>query len=718
MILIGARLGFKQRIMLFRKDKTMKKTVKNRISAFVISILMVVSIFPIGIYATDAVPEGTAITTAEEFAAMQADGHYYLANDITIKTTYSKEFNGIFDGNGKTITTSRAIFDKVTGGIVKNFSVQAAGTMIVLPTGGAAVCNVAFGATFKNITNNADLLSTDANTNHGLAAIVGSVAGDRSVETTITIEGCVNKGNIKGDSKRTHAAGIIGFACLTDKELVNLEVTDCHNEGTVEAAKAGGIVSYIDGVKATSIKSCSNSGNLTSYNLGGGMISQITKTCSTLTVDNCTNSGNISGTGNKFNGGIVGICQIAGEPFDCTGSIAFRSCLNSGTVTGVGTGSHCGGIVGRHYGALIEYCGNTGLIENADACGGITGHTENANITRYCFNLGTVKSTKYSSGIIAVTKTPIDKIYGCYNAGQITMEDTFDAVKFNIAQIASITSNNYGEYYDNYYLAGMTFTHPDFGDIDIPCGAIGNSPVNDDNFSFAAEDLTSGKLAVDINEALGKNVYHQTLNGTKDAYPTPDSTRGTVVKAGDLYCNLDFSTAESAATKLEGNGLRFTTAINKADYDALLNAGIQASEITVGTMITLADYIGEMSLNMNDFDMAQKAYINDAGTLSEKDGNYVFNGAVINIPDDKIEKDYCAVGYIKIGDAVYYSAEYATRSVSDVAEAAYLDRSDVQTGEYVNPVATNSENAIDAKASYSPYTELQLADLKARVILK
>ena len=121
---------------------------------------------------------------------------------------------------------------------------------------------------------------------------------------------------------------------------------------------------------------------------------------------------------------------------------------------------------------------------------------------------------------------------------------------------------------------------------------------------------------------------------------------------------------------------------------------------------------------MADFDIAGKAYIDDAGTLAEEDGRYVFSGAVINIPEANFEKTYCAIGYIQIGDAVYYSVEYAQRSVSDVAEAAYADRVDAQTEGYANAIAADSAEAIDGKVSYSPYTEAQLAELKTKKVQK
>ena len=689
--------------------------IKNfsKILALALAIIMTIAAIPFGVSADNATPEGTPITTAAEFAAMEANGKYYLANDIILTSTYANEFTGIFDGNGKTITTSRSMFDKVTNGIVKNFTVN--GT-IRLANGGAAVCNVALGSTFENITSNASITSTNTTDNHGLAAIVGTIAGDVGLETTITIENCVNTGNLKGDKAKTHAGAMIGYAVVTT-EKVNIVIKNCRNEGDIDASKSGGMISYVQGVNSTTVIGCHNSGNMVSYNLGAGIVAQITKHCKTLLVENCTNTGDISGTNNKYNGGVVAICQIVGSSIEYAGTVIFRSCYNSGTVTGVGDSAHGGGIVGRHYGAIIEYCGNEGTIENSAACGGIVGFTENANITRYCYNFGTIKGTKYASGIVSVSKCPLDKIYGCYNTGAITLMDgiIFDVSTCNLAQIASVTTRNYGEYYNNFYMSNVTYN-----DMKIPGAACANEAIDDLNYTFASADVATGKLAFEINKALGENIYRQNLSGEKDTYPVTDSTHKEVVKVGEGYINFSFVTDDSAATEIGGNGLKFTTTVNKADYDALIAAGVNVSDITVGTMITLEKYVDDAfvefskNFNMADFDIIEQAYINTAGTLTEKDGNYVFEGAIVNIPESKLDTTYCAIGYVKIGDNIYYSATYAERSVADVAEAAYADRAEAQSGEYTNAIAANSSVAIGDAASYSPYTEAQLTELKAR----
>jgi len=47
-----------------------------------------------------------AVENAEDFAAMNADGKYYLTGDITVSSAYANEFTGVLNGNGKSVTVS------------------------------------------------------------------------------------------------------------------------------------------------------------------------------------------------------------------------------------------------------------------------------------------------------------------------------------------------------------------------------------------------------------------------------------------------------------------------------------------------------------------------------------------------------------------------------------------------------------------------------------
>lgn len=64
----------------------MSITLKKFLSV-VVSVFILIGILPMSAFAADANPKGIAITDAAGFAAMTANGDYYLANDITVTAT-------------------------------------------------------------------------------------------------------------------------------------------------------------------------------------------------------------------------------------------------------------------------------------------------------------------------------------------------------------------------------------------------------------------------------------------------------------------------------------------------------------------------------------------------------------------------------------------------------------------------------------------------------
>ena len=76
-------------------------------------------------------PAGEPVASAEELAAMEPDGTYYLSADVTVTGEWQyAEFKGTLDGNGHTIsldgaTLSGGLFAILNGATVKNLSVQA-----------------------------------------------------------------------------------------------------------------------------------------------------------------------------------------------------------------------------------------------------------------------------------------------------------------------------------------------------------------------------------------------------------------------------------------------------------------------------------------------------------------------------------------------------------------------------------------------------------------
>ena len=77
-----------------------------------------------------SVPVGTPIATAEELAAIEKDGIYYLADDIVISGEWTSPvgFAGTLNGNGHGIvldgaTVTGGVFNQLDGALVRNLSI-------------------------------------------------------------------------------------------------------------------------------------------------------------------------------------------------------------------------------------------------------------------------------------------------------------------------------------------------------------------------------------------------------------------------------------------------------------------------------------------------------------------------------------------------------------------------------------------------------------------
>ena len=335
----------------------MKKTL-----SILLIVTMLLGLMPLAVFAADATPEGTPITTAEELYNMADNGKYYLANDITITQENSiyfkdpKEGGGYkygegwkyrsplvgitLDGNGKTIyyadglTIYAGLFSEVNGVTIKNLNVVQQGKVTYKGLGGevTALVRRIVGGTV-NITNvnaYADILLTEAN---GANQAGGIVAG-LNRPGSLYMENCVFRGSItknyreSGDNNDKGVAGMLG-GTWTDSN---------------------------GGIGSITIKKCINYANITSETYAGGIFGYVRNndnwTDSTgigsILIQNCVNYGDITCNQTEFVGGIFGFYRMnAGKRAE------FMSNVNYGEITAKASNGKAGGIGG-------------GLRQNAD----------------------------------------------------------------------------------------------------------------------------------------------------------------------------------------------------------------------------------------------------------------------------------------------------------------------------------------------------------------
>jgi len=387
----------------------------------------------------------TVISTAEQFAAMEAGGRYVLANDITIDSTYSGTFSGRFDGDGNTITTSVPLFSKLTG-TVKNLTIEG---NIVNTTEGTAVPAAATGAvaqcvpgnktaTLANITNNADvsgLYRTGGligQVNNGSRVDVvrcvnnGAISGSNMIGgligyvqgKTSYITNCVNNGDVTivsigGAARQGLAGGIVGRwggdnldAYLTHTLLIS----NCLNTGNIDAAsQAGGILGFLRGCVAT-IEYCTNTGFVTAATsdcggiFGGSNVTNITKDGTTyknkarskLTVESCENVGDVT-SGGKV-GGIGGYYWADNSGFNAK----IYNSVNYGAVTNTGSGQQVASqILGYSNSTKTELKNNIGY--GSVACTGTPANEATPPYTVFlAFSSSAIPTSDYISGNLLI----------------------------------------------------------------------------------------------------------------------------------------------------------------------------------------------------------------------------------------------------------------------------------------------------------------------------
>ncbi len=441
----------------------------NRFISALIFISVSLAMFS-GVFAVSAAPAGEPISSAEDFAAMKTDGNYYLAADITIETPYKKEFTGIFNGNGKTVTVSSSMFIKVNNAEIGNFTVN--GDIDTKNPGfamgdndfAAAVAIVANGAsTFESIISNVNFTTTSSNTRYG------AVAATSEEGHTLTIEGCINNGNI---SVAKYAAGIYGWTA----QYGNSVVRNCINNGTVTAGGyCGGIIARLGLYTGTmTIENCINNGNITSKDSYCGGIYGYSNTLTSVT--RCINNGNIIG----FSGDIGGIGSCVAQN-NAMGDSLFKYNSNFGNVTNRGSGK-TGGILGYVYGTGSSYAVMIGNV-----------------------NYGKITGRDYVSQIIAYTNSSDTVITANIGAGSVSGKNSGKAlfVGLSSANILSYKASN------NYYIENdgtKTYSYADDNKNAANRLSLDQRPEGTLTF-ITSEQLASGEIADLLNYVLAADIF-------------------------------------------------------------------------------------------------------------------------------------------------------------------------------------------------------------------
>lgn len=433
------------------------------------------------------------IKNETDFVNMEITGKYVLANDLTLTNGYSALYGfwGELDGNGKTVTTSVPMFDRMIGSAVYNLTVRGEIKATAEDTQSlGSVVRTAESVTLYNIKNYANIDATLAGGTHagGIAGNIGSgtltdcvnygtvsatsnAGGMTSIATgQLILNNCVNEtgADITGNSQ---VGGLVGWS------YSYIYFYDCVNNATVECKNnyAGGILGRNMGEYASTTASktvfarfyrCVNNGEVRSKaQYTAGIVGY---SCGNMYAEDCVNNGKLTSTGaqstsdttnkNVNGGGIVAQCALSGTLIRCVnnadinlpkgnvGGIAGKlnvatssknltskmiDCVNNGAITAPYASA---GLLGRfEYGTLeVEGCVNEKAVTvTASLAGGLLG---NISEVKNPDNKVTVKNS-VNRGEVKATGTAAG-IVSCLYAGSLTVE--------NCLNIADVTSSSSG----------------------------------------------------------------------------------------------------------------------------------------------------------------------------------------------------------------------------------------------------------------------------------
>ena len=308
---------------------------------------------------------------------------------------------------------------------------------------------------------------------------IGGVVGILDVKGTIT--DCSNSADIESTGGG-YAAGIVGNS--TSKST-SASIRRCINTGAISGKQfAAGIVTVLS--SGISLDSCSNSGNIVSAgNAAGGIAAKIEGAEGFATqVANCFNTGDVKGAGNYIGGliGQIGSNSSVADSYNtgsvsniktgttkvyltggiagiCSGSLT-RS-WSSGNVSGDGYGN--GALVGYISGGEVSKCFATGNVTagNQDApagygaAGGLCGYIGSSGSLTDCYSTGNVSAPDGVGGICATVFSGA-KIRNCYTISKVTATAADAATVSNVLSYANDKTTDANVTMTNVcYLAGV-----------------------------------------------------------------------------------------------------------------------------------------------------------------------------------------------------------------------------------------------------------------------
>ena len=177
--------------------------------------------------------------------------------------------------------------------------------------------------------------------------------------------------------------------------------------------------------------------------------------------------------------------------------------------------------------------------------------------------------------------------------------------------------------------------------------------------------------------------------------------------AQEEYSVESFAMENGASVRMDDKkALRFTSAVNKAEFDAIVAAAGEEN-VKVVTMITYTDALAAVADFVKDSVFTANVVYSVANNNLygvDDSENYVYNACLFDLEDKNISKYFSARSYIEVNGEIIaytaYSEENNSRSAYDVAKAAIEDKVYVVEGDE----ALTNANLINLQYLASDFT--------------
>lgn len=374
------------------------------------------------------------IVLNDETLSYGENGELTIDGAQLVQWTPIRWFNGIFDGNGHTVSGlyidrnyEAGMFVNVkTGGCIKNLKVKNAYIKGGDYVGGIA--SFAQGMISNCSFDGAVYIHTIDEEGPGNAAVGGIVACGED-HASLTVKKCTNYGDVFG-IRNADAGGIAGYGPTSfSGPEYTIDIRDCKNYGNIRTGgTAGGIAGegcYIDNavnygdVKGgdytggivgmtvyMTIKNATNYGSVFGGSNVGGVIGRTGDSYTNYVQYNLKNAGDV--TGAEYVGGVVGYVKENDR-------LAFENISNSGDVSG---DSYVGGLIGYVSYLEIKHGYNIGNVTGGSKTGALMGYTDEAwgrgkTVKSYYLKNSTVNSgiTAFGNGNMEDTDGVIARKY-------------------------------------------------------------------------------------------------------------------------------------------------------------------------------------------------------------------------------------------------------------------------------------------------------------------